>query len=632
MNRTLPKPAAKRRHAQPKAPPDPKPKNHSPRSPLKDLNGGVFGTTTSSCGTSTSTTSIEAPRGCLRLFISNSSSSSSSKAPPHRPKPNSNKLKISTNKPALQSCKPPDERRIIGDGCGTSRLCRWQSGKKSSSHKPKKEVLSAFCSDSGSGRLEDRPGEKKERVQVRGWDGESVKEFQFTPVGCKIGSGCDVECGSDTALGLQSDTNGRGNTPPVEASVSPEIQCGSSLMSTATPVCFGAGHVISGVSDKRKCRPRGLLVIGENCLGIDGLRISDSYDNLDGNGDVDSGLMLVPPLPAEASMRWLLSPCDEEDDQDGKGELRASFLLNSPLSCSSGIGTSSNVAKDKTANILSSATALKETGLKSSLVSPGGKVLFQSLLGSPSSVSPDGKGFISWFDDEVPPGLKGRTSPSSVDTLDSKNLMQTPESNTSSEIHMRLPWNSGDDVEHAVESNLVCAADGPKGTCSSEGQVLPFEQIDSSFEFDSLLRPSSSIDFSQLRHKWGNSSWNSEAIVENALQSPLRISWRDGLSSRIFEIDEFDCCVCLSDEEDRTDRDASDHAFPEPKLPEITSESFMTTFDVKDWACGNRNETSPPHKSIPCAESISMDGGSLSASGDSGWDVCYKNNLFHGAQ
>jgi hypothetical protein len=29
----------------------------------------------------------------------------------------------------------------------------------------------------------------------------------------------------------------------------------------------------------------------------------------------------------------------------------------------------------------------------------------------------------------------------------------------------------------------------------------------------------------------------------------MRISWREGLMSRIFDTDEFDCCRCLSDEE-----------------------------------------------------------------------------------
>ncbi|PSR98378.1 Forkhead box protein like [Actinidia chinensis var. chinensis] len=39
-------------------------------------------------------------------------------------------------------------------------------------------------------------------------------------------------------------------TPQVQASVSPDIQCGSSmLVSSATPTCYGARHIVSGVGE-----------------------------------------------------------------------------------------------------------------------------------------------------------------------------------------------------------------------------------------------------------------------------------------------------------------------------------------------------------------------------------------------
>ncbi|GAB4825678.1 hypothetical protein Ancab_008551 [Ancistrocladus abbreviatus] len=71
--------------------------------------------------------------------------------------------------------------------------------------------------------------------------------------------------------GVSSDSRGDGRsklgqgkinispTPPVEASVSPEMQCGSSTMVSKTPACYGAGHVVFGVTDKRECQPRGVL-------------------------------------------------------------------------------------------------------------------------------------------------------------------------------------------------------------------------------------------------------------------------------------------------------------------------------------------------------------------------------------
>ncbi|CAM8944034.1 unnamed protein product [Rhodiola kirilowii] len=513
MNRA---PSATSRRDQPKAPANSKPKNQSPRSPLKDLNGGVFkssNSSRSSCSTST-TTSIEAPRGCLRFLISNSSSSSSSssnssKTPLHLPQSNStNPKNPAINKSLFKSCKPMGRRKI---GVG---------GTNSATEQVPKEV---DCNCDGSG-------------------------------------------------------NGRDNTPPVEATVSPEIQYGSTVMSANTPICFGAGHVLSGVSDKRKCRPRGVLVVGDNCSGIDGLNISD--DALDEIGYVDSDCNVVPPLPAEASMHWLLSLVTRRLIRTGRS------LLESPSDnmhcCSSQ---------------------------------------------SPPCATPSDEGLVSQFDDKIYSNLTAQTSPCSFDTLGSENLVQTPESNSSIKRHARLSWFDADDGKHAVESNLVCTVDGQQRTSfSSEGHIFASEQVDSSFEFDYLLKPSSSIVFSQLQHNWNNSCWISDAVVEP--QSQLRISWGDGLSSRIFEMDDSDCCRCISDEEDINDQDYSDPASPEPKLPQIHTESFMKIFDVISVGCMNRNDCSPLQREMPCAESISIDGGSLAASGDSGWDMCYKNNLF----
>ncbi|CAM8913035.1 unnamed protein product [Rhodiola kirilowii] len=662
MNRA---PSATSRRDQPKAPANSKPKNQSPRSPLKDLNGGVFkssNSSRSSCSTST-TTSIEAPRGCLRFLISNSSSSSSSssnssKTPLHLPQSNStNPKNPAINKSLFKSCKPMGRRKIGVGGTNSAteqvpkvtRLRLGQSGKKFSSgnaQTPKREMVAAKghasfgnqCG-SGSGRL-DQQQEKKERVHVRVCESESGKDFQFTPIGCKMGSACDLECGFDKEVDCNCDGsgNGRDNTPPVEATVSPEIQYGSTVMSANTPICFGAGHVLSGVSDKRKCRPRGVLVVGDNCSGIDGLNISD--DALDEIGYVDSDCNVVPPLPAEASMHWLLSPCDEEVDPNGEGEVHASVHLQSPLSCSAGYGTSSNISMDKNTDTISGVPTLTGTCTgSSSLVSPSRRLMFQSLLESPSDnmhccssqsppcATPSDEGLVSQFDDKIYSNLTAQTSPCSFDTLGSENLVQTPESNSSIKRHARLSWFDADDGKHAVESNLVCTVDGQQRTSfSSEGHIFASEQVDSSFEFDYLLKPSSSIVFSQLQHNWNNSCWISDAVVEP--QSQLRISWGDGLSSRIFEMDDSDCCRCISDEEDINDQDYSDPASPEPKLPQIHTESFMKIFDVISVGCMNRNDCSPLQREMPCAESISIDGGSLAASGDSGWDMCYKNNLF----
>lgn len=443
----------------------------------------------------------------------------------------------------------------------------------------KKVVTAGMVQDkSRSGRFEE-------------YAGKSGNDFQFTPLGCKIGS---LEFGIDKILGSsncdKNDDCGSGNTPPAEATVSPEIQCGSmTVMSVATPICFGAGHVLSGVSDKRKCRPRGVLVVGGDCNGIDGL--NSSNEDLDGirGVDLETSFGLVPPLPAEASVHWLLSPCEEDDiEQNGISELITSVRLHSSLSGSS-----------------------------------------DSLSHSPTCITPN-DGVVSWFDEKIYSNMAGQNSHDSKDTLGSENVIQTPESYSSLERHMSLPWLYADDDKHGVKPNLDCAVDDKhRLRVSSEDQILVSEQIDSSFEFDCHLKPTSSTEFSQLQYNWDNSSWISDEIVENEQQSQFRISWKDGLSCHHIEMENSDFTRILPDEEDKNDQCSFNPASIKPKLLKINTSSFIKKTDVKSTGCMNRVENSSIQKDIQCAESINLNGGSsLAGSGDSGWNLCYKDCLF----
>ncbi|KAL3507028.1 hypothetical protein ACH5RR_032410, partial [Cinchona calisaya] len=79
-------------------------------------------------------------------------------------------------------------------------------------------------------------------------------------------------------------------TPPVEASVSTDIQCGGGsptlvLASTATPICCGAGHLVLGVDAKRKCRPPGIPTIGGPSDSADCGKICVREDGSNENAD-----------------------------------------------------------------------------------------------------------------------------------------------------------------------------------------------------------------------------------------------------------------------------------------------------------------------------------------------------------
>lgn len=95
-------------------------------------------------------------------------------------------------------------------------------------------------------------------------------------------------------------------TPPAEPSLSPEIQsnlCRSVLVSGAAPsTCYGAGHLVSGVTDRRKCKARGILSVGKTGHAI----VTKSRPSL------------VPFPPVEASVSWNLSPSNvDEHVEDG---------------------------------------------------------------------------------------------------------------------------------------------------------------------------------------------------------------------------------------------------------------------------------------------------------------------------
>lgn len=75
-------------------------------------------------------------------------------------------------------------------------------------------------------------------------------------------------------------------TPPIEASISPEI-VGVGAASLAPPTCFAAGCLISGIPDgRKKCKPRGILKVGVD----------------------DEELVLATSSLAKASIEWISSP------------------------------------------------------------------------------------------------------------------------------------------------------------------------------------------------------------------------------------------------------------------------------------------------------------------------------------
>ncbi|KAK4566051.1 hypothetical protein RGQ29_002304 [Quercus rubra] len=609
-----------------------KKKKQSPtRNPLQDFN--VISTISSSSHSSeASSVSIEAPRGCLRFFLSHHSSSSTSnstsnsKTPFDRYKtvsktpksaPNVTVSKLSKSRPSRESklsksnIEENPDRPISQKAQKIKKnppcLYQWQSGKKPSSKTGQRLKLSSVLNNSDDSVNKLASGSEVEGlVRVVSHVGEATElkpwgaaDATCTPLS-KTASGLGLDCEVGKVVEENSNRS-NSKTPPVLPSVSPEIQCGSSVVSTTiTPSCYAAGPMVSGVTDKRKCRPRGILAIGENddfgkVKPFDSFDDDDDEENVVGIGD-DS---LVIPEPAEASVLWLLSPCNEEDEDQkehsenmscGAERPAGSAILQSP-SPLSGDGFSSDISN----NCNTTSTTTSSWRRSTPLISPKGLPEFEGFMEplcdheaimSSHCVTPSREAVTLKEGEKNHNDIEAENSPFSKGSF-SGNVMQTPQSGLSSDSYKKQQF----------EAELNSVADILQMTSlSPKRHLLTEDTVDSSFQFDCLTNSSNSIDLTQFQKILDDrASWLSNSTFDSVSQSQMRISWREGLASRIYEMDEFDCCRCLSDEEE----DAS--------------------------GC---NEQFPSQLQCSCAESISTDGGGLVASKDSDWSLCYKNHLF----
>lgn len=632
-----------------------KERSFSERSPLQELkrfpkNGGNCNSNSNTNIPSSSTSvSVEAPKGCLRFLLSansnSSSSSSSSRKPQFQRKPESfckfgNKPVLGTPNSApnlkrvrSKPSKENDLSRVVPSqkpkNKNPSFLSQWQSGKKKPSLRtnfsnPVKNTVSGSegfranrkdlvkqkttcCSASSSSSSSS--GQPSEIFSFKVSDNSNSIQ-DCTPVGkLSCWSALDSSVFDDNkdnnnnkavVFGGDGDSNST-KTPPVEASVSPEIQSGVSNLfgSAATPVCYGVSHLLSGVTDKRKCKPRGILTIG--CSDVD-------VDEETGNGRISTEILAKSrpsfiPLPTEASMKWLSSPqgektcrkCDfddnNNDDDDQCMTLLGSSSFSLPFSPSNcfpcdlvsdndeGIDDVVNGIGNTRIVLLSPKRTRDSNGFSGLFTKPmdvhsrkkdGNFSSFRSIGES----SPTSTGFCSGF---CSSGSGGNV------------VVQTPTSDSSSSRLVNMvEIDTYDKQKHELEI-----------------------EIDSVAEF--LDRTKFTTNF---KHLSSCSSWVSDSTLQNMSLSQMRISWREGLSSRIMDADEFDCCRCLSDEEEE-EKPNNPAENDGPNSPEFLYQEPKITGKGKE-----------KEKMSPGAESMSIDAGGLVSSRDSDWTVCYKNHLF----
>lgn len=628
--------------------------SYEKRSPLQDLN------VIPRCKSKSST--IEAPRGRLPFLISSNSSSSSSSSSSSYSSSSTHlhrTLKVSSR----NSNPVPKSTRLRSKSTRENDLPRpiTQKPKKNllflSGKKPisRKSNLSNPLKKSsyGSVRLGVKPKSLKQKVEGKG-SGEQIQLLDFdcnltsfencTPLG-KLASSSGIDCATlDHTCNVENSntTSNTTKTPPIEASVSPEIQCGLStgLVSAATP-CYAAGHVLSGVTDKRKCRPRGVLTIGNLIDSSDYEKASGSLDRkCEGAGRNEvlnkSSRDSLIPLPALASMHWLLSPCRENNDVCCEGEpvnefrmLNGSAMSELPYSTSICSGSTSDSVHNRANYCNSVNTDETRTGGKAPivLVSPE-----STKLKDPSSDEMGRNLFPSYpldisccHDVKVPDvwkcscSLVRENSPCSTASLSSGNVIQTPKSDLSSGKCGGFSWLHPGDHRYNLGDELDSVADFLHKTSLS-----PMTQ-------PSALNPPN------LHFKFNSASWVSDSSLENVSQSQMRISWRDGIVSQTLEIDDLDCCRCLSDDENggycytnaKTNLGVESSPHEENDLlPESGSQS-PEFVEHKHELSRNGKLRSPLPEANSCAESIQTEGGGLVSSADSDWTHCCNNQLYH---
>ncbi|TKY51851.1 hypothetical protein E2542_SST23370 [Spatholobus suberectus] len=652
-------------------------KKHSPRSPLQDLNR--ISSSSNSCYASSSV-STEAPKGCLRFL-----SSSSFRTPVHRPKslaktPSSVPRAVALKQSKFNSSKenlPKGSagmrtKTLASDKARTHRknppcLYQWQSGKKSGSRTGQKSKPCSALKEHGKllPRLASASEELKQKEDILGGTNDNAGEhahvklchgdINSTPLSKKV-AGSYLE--DVRVLGDVENPNASiSRTPPIHNSVSPEIQCGSSLVpKTTTPACYGAGYVVSGVADKRKCRPRGILTVEKHYSGCDKIAASSFDDNekkvMDTNDHASPSLL---PVPSEAVVQWLSSPCKKGkkilsqkfenglNQSQGVAESTTLASSTSPSSCSKtfwNVSDSSDLSGGANGIMRKISSSISPSGLDEFQVPSDYKLSpsYSSLLFSPNPTpicraGSSGKGKGDRYN------LIDENSPFSLNSFGSGNVIQTPQSDSSSDLHVGLSLvHAGNQKEDKSNPDLNSSSKILLSENFLLNSSMPLEDsVNSGFQFDCLTVPYESIDLSKLpKFLDDQDPWLSSSTTENASQSQMRISWREGLMSQLYESDEFDHCRCLSDAEDIVN-DSGINGFSGPQVNVETNDGKKLNSDVGITETedneleidGLGKDKFPALISCSGAESISTDGGGLVASGDdSDWTLCRMNKLF----
>ncbi|KAL7127989.1 hypothetical protein ABFS83_14G285700 [Erythranthe nasuta] len=583
------------------------------RSPLQNLNGFSYlknnskkksNLSSSSSSAAAASGKLLAPKNCLSFLLSSNSSSSSSSSTTHLDKKlktfpksanNEPKKKLRSRSKENEIPKKPFSQKPRSNPPQTLTHSKNSENKANPIYKnAQRSKLSSLQNNrvtklkKGSEQFRAKTKNSQENGSIELLGVANSISLNCTPVG-KLGSGPGLRSVIEDSKDERANNNSAATvkTPPVEASLSPEIQNQSHskilvLNSAATPVCYGAGHLISGVTDKRKCRRRGSLKGG-----------SEKVNLFEDEKDLTDDLLRDPSIPllAEASVRWLLSPCNEGSDCKNKAD-------ECRMACDIDSGASLDV-------IISSPSGL--CGNASDFVCSESRY---SGSGSIGNLVDEGRNWNKNKD-----GLLSANSTRSTVSLSSRNIVETPNSDFIADVcngkRSRLEKHQTDDFVlselDSIRETLDMVKLSPRSEVSMWGPP----------SYNGINRHQENMD--------SVSSWvsNDATLLDNLALSRIKISWRDDeLASGIVETntDELDFCRCLSDEDEKTYLGGGIEN--KENGPRVDNDLSPMILDYEPRISARGKEESVMEKRSVYAESISTDGGGLVASDDSNWTYC----------
>ncbi|XP_062197956.1 uncharacterized protein LOC133900744 [Phragmites australis] len=573
----------------------PKPKNVAGssrrRSPLSDLNSG------------------DARPGCFRFLLSTATSGSRSRSastprtptpPDPKPRPGArrrDRLPDQESRTRAQRCPGQEPRRRGPEPIG------------------------------GQIRRQEPTGKQQ-------WPARGKEQFEALTPEKKADSGATPESAS-------------GATPPVHASISPEVAaCGS-----ATPACFAAGHhVLLGVGDRRKCRPRGILAIAGEGMASEDLDDAEpsraSMHWLSSPSEQAAGTCSTKCGNEVASVNWLVSPREEggvdllEDDIFvQRCSLEDAFwrfspdctgLLGSPLL--GGLLDFGTPASEMSGTTPSSGfLPVQKTPSSGDSISPFSLIVKRASESSRlrSLCAQQGLGSSYRYGSAADPTpISGESWPESVSNGTRSGLTRTGS----------RPMKMMDPVVECLEMMSLSPKPGDDDYRGNYALPAPLPEL--SFQFAGAPTPLESIDLTSFkRSPHGVELKGKESSFQKPVMAETRISWREGLVSRMFDIGDLDCCKWLSDDEDAPLLSHNEEALP-GTMYEASSGSCLQGGGDHPAACGfgsvefscigdelNNDSKASPNP-IPVAESMRAEGFELVSSDDSDWTLFYKNDLF----